>query len=665
MRNIKLIILALGLLTIDSMPVSAQEVYPYAMPAPEGIYIMCGSKIPRNFEYQIYRHIVGNNQWEKIGSLKYDYNFDGFFNQLIVANGHNNIYELPLETNKGKIWQLIENAGDVDSIPFIGNIPMYREALGTCFYDLTALKDKIYEYKVIKIFPNGKKIETLTKSTHYPANKINYNIKLISQNPQEKYIHLKYNIGKRNKIYTTRLYRSFYMQTDFKPSNAKTGFSEIKDSLQVWAIDSISVKKAILQYYLQAYDLYGNAGIASDTVKVVNLMDKAETMITAIHTESNQKLQAINVSWKCLVPEYLRSIEVYRSNTYDGEYKYIASASPKDTLFIDTQVNANKNYFYYLIINNAYGRSERSVRIAGILVGNSKALPPFELKAKVKTGLVQLSWKKPSADTYAYYLMRSDEGSLNFRQIGGLIKNDSISINYTDTIKSLKSNVLTYSIKSVNTSYNVSEMTEAIYVNPILNINLTSPINLITHYSDNQILVTWNDVSEIDNNVIAYKLLRRVINNPNIDKPKFEALIPQNEILTNIYYEDKNVKEGYTYEYQVLALGTNSTQSEPSISSIINIPSYKPVSINSIQVYNTTAGMLINWNKTMQENIKQYKIYRWQNNKSPLLIATLSVDKTSFIDVLYQKDSLNQYAISCVNSNNVESTIENWSKPQN
>lgn len=117
---------------------------------------------------------------------------------------------------------------------------------------------------------------------------------------------------------------------------------------------------------------------------------------------------------------------MYRSEDYDTGYRLIGSASLADTSFTDRQVNPITTYYYYLIINNAYGQSGKSARIAGMLEANSKAMTPFNLSAQALPGMVVLSWKKPSGDTRGYYIMRSDDGSGKFRQLGDLVRSVSL-----------------------------------------------------------------------------------------------------------------------------------------------------------------------------------------------------------------------------------------------
>jgi fibronectin type 3 domain-containing protein len=366
------------------------------------------------------------------------------------------------------------------------------------------------------------------------------------------------------------------------------------------------------------------------------------------------------VSWQCTVPEFLRSVDIYRSEDYEKGYRLIGSAAPHDTAYTDHQVNPITTYYYYLVINNAYGQSGKSARIAGMLEANREAAVPLDLRAEAKPGMVVLKWNRPSGDTRGYYVMRSDDGSGNFRQLGDLYINDSLSVNYVDTLGNLNSLSLAYAITSENTSYDISPMTAPLFVTPILPIQITSPVNLVTHCHDSLVLITWDETTLLDPNVLGYRILRKILNQDGTDSTAYQELIPNQDVVTLNYFEDLAVQEGVSYEYQVIAIGPNNHQGEGSISSIIRIPVFKPMSVASLSFYRTDEGILLNWEKTLQPDIVKYKIYRWQDGQPPASLAAVEASQTSYLDQTIQKDVVYLYAVTCTNSKNIESRLDEW-----
>ncbi len=648
----------MGLLNL--WQINAQIKYPYAAAGPEGIYVMCSNQIPRGFSYQVLRSVKGSDQWTDIQTLTFSSTFDEFYRDVEMANGHNSMYPLPAEKYKGVLWQMIQGTDDADSIPFYGPVPMYREALGITCYDRTAQKNTSYVYKIIEKKPGITDTEALTESVEFPAPVMDYQIKFFRQNPLETHVHLNFYVGMQNKIYSVAAFRRYYLQSDFVAIQAPVGLSFVNDSLQAWVIDTTTIKKAIMQYYVVPYDLYGNPGQPSDTARVINLIEKGESLITGLHTTNRKEDNSITVTWQCTVPEFLRSVDIYRSEDYEKGYRLIGSAAPHDTAYTDHQVNPITTYYYYLVINNAYGQSGKSARIAGMLEANREAAVPLDLRAETKPGMVVLKWNRPSGDTRGYYVMRSDDGSGNFRQLGDLYINDSLSVTYVDTLGNLNSLSLAYAITSENTSYDISPMTAPVFVTPILPIQITSPVNLVTHCHDSLVLITWDETTLLDPNVLGYRILRKILNQDGTDSTAYQALIPNQDVVTLNYFEDLAVQEGVSYEYQVIAIGPNNQQSEGSISSIIRIPVFKPMSVASLSVYRTDEGILLNWEKTLQPDIVKYKIYRWQDGQPPAPLAAVEASQTSYLDQTIQKDVVYLYAVTCTNSKNIESRIDEW-----
>ena len=73
---------------------------------------------------------------------------------------------------------------------------------------------------------------------------------------------------------------------------------------------------------------------------------------------------------------------------------------------------------------------------------------------------------------------------------------------------------------------------------------------------------------------------------------------------------------------------SNNQRIEGSISSVITIPVYRPLSLAAITVYRTDEGITISWEPTLQEQIITYKAYL--------------------------------YAVTCTNGKNIESRIDDW-----
>ena len=167
------------------------------------------------------------------------------------------------------------------------------------------------------------------------------------------------------------------------------------------------------------------------------------------------------------------------------------------------------------------------------------------------------------------------------------------------------------------------------------------------------------DRDEVDNNVVGYRLERRVLSTAETTDSVQFLPIETDKILLN-YYEDTAIKEGETYEYRVISRGLHGLESAPSVSSTCHVPVVKPISIHSLQVHKTTGGYQLAWEKTGQENIAGYNVYRVQENEPPKLLTTLKTDQTSYFDSVNSDETVYLYTVTCVGENNVESDVVQW-----
>lgn len=203
-------------------------------------------------------------------------------------------------------------------------------------------------------------------------------------------------------------------------------------------------------------------------------------------------------------------------------------------------------------------------------------------------------------------------------------------------------------------------MTAPVFINPILPVQLTTPVNLVSHYCDGMVLVSWDETSLLDLNVIGYRLMLKLVRTDGTDSTAFQPLVQIDDVLILNYYEDLNVQEGVTYAYQVTAIGTNNIQSEGRIPSMVTVPVFRPVSVATLNLLKTGEGITVSWEPTIQNEIVTYKVYRMQDGIPPVLLVTLTPEKTICSDTTATRDVVYVYAITCTNSKGIESRIDEW-----
>ncbi len=660
MKKMKKIMILFVVVLCSATSMAGQEQYPNAVAGPEGIYVNCGNRIPRDFAYQVFRRAKGGKTWDEMATIACENHFDAFFNKVTLANVHNPVYRLPADSTKGFIWRFVQRAVFTDSIPYFGTLPMYREALGVTWYDGTAEKGKKYEYKVVTQQAGRKPEEKVTAAVSYPLTpRSDYRIKVSKHEVKENHINLSFIIGQQQDLYAVKLMRGYYLQSDLIPLSINVGFQNSNDTLKAIVTDTNAVRRGLVLYCLQPYDIYGNPGRPSDTVRITNLTDLDETNYAGLKARPDK--EGIRLTWQFPKPEFLRSIDIYKATGFRDslDYRYLLSVSPKDSSYLDKDVIPSEIYSYKVVINNAYGESPLSMSAMGWYYGDKPATAPVDLRAEVSMGAVKLMWSRPDGDTKAYYIMRSVEGDTALQQVGAAILSDSLLVTYTDSVNDVNCTMLTYAVRSENASRNLSPLSERIYVTPMRNIRLPAPLNLTTHFADKRVWVSWDMAEEFDRNVMGYRLERRIAPANKADTSQHFKPVRTNKMLMN-YYEDADVKEGLTYEYRLFSIGAHGLESSPSVVSSCQVPVVKPLSISSLQVQKTNGGYRLAWEETEQENIDCYKVYRVQENQPPRLLAKMKKNETSYFDSVKEDKVIYLYTVTCTGTNGVESEVVQW-----
>ena len=660
MKKMKKIMILFVVVLCGATSMAGQERYPNAVAGPEGIYVNCGNRIPRDFAYQVFRRAKGSKTWDEMATIACENHFDAFFNKVTLANVHNPVYQLPVDSTKGFIWRFVQRAVFTDSIPLFGAMPMYREALGVTWYDGTAEKGKKYEYKVVTQQAGRQPEEKITAAVSYPLTpRSDYGIKVSEHKVKGDRIDLSFTIGQQQDLYAVKLMRGYYLQSDLVPLSIDVGFQNSNDTLKAIVTDTNAVRRGLVLYCLQPYDIYGNPGRPSDTIRITNLTDLDETNYAGLKARPDK--EGIRLTWNFPKPEFLRSIDIYKATGFRDsiDYRYLLSVSPQDSFYLDKDVVSAEIYSYKIVVNNAYGESPLSMSAMGWYYGDKPATAPVDLRAEVSMGAVKLTWSRPDSDTKAYYIMRSVEGDTTLQQVGDVILSDSLFVTYTDSVNDVNCTMLTYAVRSENASRNLSPLSERVYVTPMRNVRLTAPLNLTTHFADKRVWVSWDMVEEFDQNVKGYRLERRIAPANEADTTQRFEPVRTNKMLMN-YYEDADVKEGLTYEYRLFSQGAHGIESDPSVVSSCLVPAVKPLSISSLQVQKTTGGYRLAWEETEQENIESYKVYRVQENQPPQLLATMKKNETSYFDTVKEDKVIYLYTVTCTGTNGVESEVVQW-----
>lgn len=622
---------------------------------PEGIYILCPSSLPKGFSYLISRQEAGATTWEPKATLTLELDSALVFAHLQHYAQANAAFPFPASSaTRQFMWDLALKARNTAQLGQYSNHTTYLQALGAVWYDQAVKPGSSYQYELRIV--NGTNAGNSLKSNQVRWTKPSVpdlKLKTARIQPFGRKISLYYKADPA----TAQLvvYRSTYLQGDFERLNALAGIVRDAKSEPLFLVSDTTVdEKMTYQYFAIPIDRWGNLGRPSDTVRVGNMVTDENPVFTSIRTTSLEQQNAIKIAWKFAETPFIRSISIYRSKEYDGKnYQLVAQVGGTDTTYLDKQVVPVTTYYYSLVIHGAYGKSTPSARISGMLKANqSSTLPPQGLTATNNSGVVQLTWQRTDPLTYGYYVFRK-ESTGAFKQISTLITSSKAVSTYQDTLRQTTASVVSYAVKALNSSYQLSNLSDSVQVANGGTLALKGVNTLRAQYRESKVQLYW-DLSEIHHEALGFALYRRDNGGEVI------RLNPELVPVTTNYYEDSLVKPAHMYEYQIEVQGNNKSVSPKRTVATLTIPSRQLLSPGAVRVQAKNNTHVVVWNRTQQSQIKGYHIYRVTDNQQPEKIGFVKVEQDYFVAKELSPSRAYQYAVVCLHEDGSESPIEEW-----
>jgi fibronectin type 3 domain-containing protein len=629
--------------------VSIAQQTPLAAPAKNGIFVWCGHAFPKGFEYLVY--IQQSYGWKILSKMKFPENLSELNARINETLPLYPYLKAPSETEINRIWEKAKRTQEVDSVaPYSAN-PLIMEALGTGMMITEIDPGKDYSFKVVKSY-SASRADTLSliRNVRFPGKNLQTSFKPFDVKPQGKSVIVEFEITNPDRMFDCEVYRSEYQRNKFELVSVsklyykKTGKSYISIS------DDGVVNGSGYSYYLIPYDAMGNTGPASETINVYNIpLTQLSVNLEKFNAKSMEKEDAIKLSWKLKQVKDIVSIDIYRSETYDGSYHKIISLGPSDTVYLDRSVKPVSAYFYTIRLNGEYQQSFPSPRIPAILKPNRPNIfPPKDLTLSRKGNLITLCWGKFEEDTRGYYVYRAEGFRGVPKQISAIILSDSEKVCYTDTLKETGSiQTYTYAVADVNTSYVISPLSEPVSVQ-VITSSLPVPTKIKTSLQNNKVLLVWDDMAKNYPYVLGYRITRRVddFNNKKVETAKTIALFRSDKN----YMEDSLVVENHKYYYTVQCIGIDSINTgSPSQEVACFIYEVLPPVPSNLKLFSQENSIIIQWDEPFSEGIEGYKLYRSEKNQEPVEIATLKAGTSEYTDQSVKKGKSYYYAIETIN----------------
>lgn len=623
---------------------------------PTGNYIFCGTELPKTFSYLIEKQ-ENNGQWKSVAQLKAPANLAECRARMMSLPASvasiTQIEQAVIEF----IWNKInKSSSTLDSLYAYSFDPRFQMLAGVGWFDDGIKQTGTYKYRVSQLSKTGARTLKNDVSVVFPAKQLQAKVVPLRFKINPSDVNISYDVGENKEIMGLKLFRSPYLQKDFKEISPKMMFTTQKDKMVAQLTDNSVTTGLTYSYVAVPYDGLGNLGIASDTVNVYFVSKPVDIgMITEFTATPTPEQKGNLLKWKYRKDVYVSSVDVYRSTSYNNNYIKIASLNAQQTEYFDGSfIEPAITYFYYLMINSGVGNSIPSARVPAILEGKNKNLiPPQDLTLTKKGNVVTLKFRRVGAGIRGYYAYRGDGYQAPLSQLPRMLLSTDSLLTYNDTLPVLsRSAVYSYAVASVNTSYNISPMSNRVSTT-FSGGQLPVPTDLNGILQDKQVLLVWSDAAELNSAITGYEIYRKANLNGKEEAP--EKLLASTVFSKN-NFEDKSVLPGRDYVYRVRCTTSDANDASSfSLPFSIYVLADAALPPNQVSAIAAEKKIMLRWTLPMVENIESVQLYRAPENGKETLLKTLDAKAENYDDTSAKKGTMYYYFVVIKYKNGLES----------
>lgn len=636
--------------------ISLAQTKPEARAYQTGNYIFCGNEIPKNFTYLIERK-EGEN-WQTIAQLKAPQSETECMAALMQLPPSLAAITTIDEATVAFIWKRIQQSDVIDSIYAYSNDPRYQHMSQTACFDNEIEKAGTYTYRIQKLNKSGNQLAVSEVSVEFPSKIPVSKIKPVRFKLNESSISISYTIADQTSVGGIKLFRSNYLRNNFTVIPTQLIYTNEKGQMVAVLNDNTATKGLTYSYVAQPYDVLGNPGNTTDTLNIYFANNTANAgIISNFKATSIPEKGGNMLSWEINQKMNVKTINLYRSNTFDGPYQFIASLKPGANEYFDSQnLSPAIAYYYYATINNGYTESLPSARFTAILEGKrTNLLPPQDLNIEREGNIVTLNFRKLGTDTKGYYIYRGDGYVAPLKQLPRMLISTDTLLIYTDTLpQTINSMVYSYAVASVNTSYNVSPQSNRVSI-AYSGGRLPAPLNVTAMEQNDGIMIKWSNAAGLHAGVSEYRVFRKAMqNNKEIEPEKVIATTAFNQN----FYIDKNVQPGRYYSYRVQCIGSD-TLDTGAMSMPGNIL-YKTDALlqpGDITCIPSDGKIILKWTLPIDESLVSSLIYRSTEKGQASLLKELDKNISEYEDRSAKKNEQYYYFVV------LKYSVERTSKP--
>ena len=621
-----------------------------------GNYIFFGKELAKNFSWLIEKQDA-KGKWISVAEIQAPKN---------VADCRARLMSLPrvvsaiTEISDGMtdfIWNKIKApSATLDSLYIYSTDPRWQYVAGAGWFDDGIKSPGTYKYRVSRLTSSRNKTTVSETSVVFPPQPYNAEAIPLRYKVNMGYIEISFELSDMVNTAGLKLQRSSYLKNDYKEVSAETMFAQEKGKMVALVRDRDVTTGMIYSYVAVPYDGLGNRGKPSEPVNVNFITKPADIGIVTEFTAMPQPDKGGNLlKWDYDHAAFVNAIEIYRSTSYNDNYKRVASLPAGQNEYFDgADLQPSVTYYYYAVLNNGTGNSLPSARVPAILRGNKEnVIPPQDIAASRNGNVVTLRFRRVGYDIHGYYVYRADGYTSELHQLERMLHSTDSLLTYTDTLPvSSRSAVYSYAVASVNTSYNISPVSSRVSISFSGGL-MPVPDRLNAMLEDNAVKLVWSDVAGLNPSITAYEVYRSIKSQGK--ESGNEQLLGTVNFMSNSY-ADKQVMPGMNYVYRVRCIAADTTDvSSFSLPYSFYVPAGNALPPGEVTAIASSKVITLKWTLPVVDDIQSVLVYRAPENGKESLLKTLDGKAESFTDDSVEKGKMYYYFIVIKYKNGLES----------
>lgn len=603
----------------------------------DGIYVWLGGTVVSDAHpvdgivaHRVERRRAGDDDWSHVVDVQASETADAFFAPLDSVTRSLVPGALGQPDEEGA-WAHIVDFPTADSLATIIGHPVIRELLGIYAVDRDVEEGDRWEYRVTDVTGGGGTVAPrVTIPVAYPSDVVFEPVRTLRVEEGDSTVDVWWHVEQgAHPARSLEVWRRAGRDGIFELVDSLDFFIVVGDSVQARWRDFGAEPDRQYAYYVVPRDVFLNRGAPSDTVTAYTVPLLSLPLPDSIRAVESDR--GIRVAWRYSEPERARSIRIYRSISLDSGWVHVAEVPTRDTSFTDPWMEPARLVYYRLSVTSVGG--EESPPTGAVLAHFTSPLAPASPGAVTVApgdeGIV-VSWAPGTAgDLRGYRVYRTDApvdtvgSEIPFAAASSLLPpGDTV---FVDTADLMGGRAYTWAVEAVSRSGVASELSAPVQLAVAPGLP-PAPTGVRSRGEGEDIVLRWDDMTQVDLVVAGYVVLRRPGDDPAAE---LRTLTSEPVAAPHNMFRDTTVTAGETYVYRVRSIDYLDRGSEDSPPIRVTAPASALLPPPRAGAVPGAEGITVSWDPVPDGTVR---IYRYGLGRSPTRLAEVPAESGRFVD---------------------------------